>query len=531
MALPRTISEAAGALHDRSISSVELVTGMLERAERLDPPLGCYLARFEDAALRSAEQADAELASGQDRGPLHGIPVALKDNIAAREGPTTAQSLAIDAGWGAGQDATVVTRLREAGAVITGKTTLSEFALSAQDPTMPFPVPLNPWDLSRSAGGSSSGSGNGVAAGLFLGALGTDTGGSVRQPAHFNGVTGLRPTFGLVPATGLVPTGYTFDCIGPMARSARDCAILLSAISGVRGPDEVSDRTDTLAGATIGVYRPHAEPLARADADVAAAFEAAVGDLEAAGAQTREVRIPFFRELTDANYVGLLAEALAYHWRRARERWNRYGCWTRLSLAQGALYSANDYLQAQRLCRLGLGRVQEILQGVDVIVLPTMGDPAWPFSSTLPPGFMTTRPPMGRFTAAIASLRVPAVSVPMGLTGDGLPCGLQIVGRPHDDNTVLGVAEAYQRITSWHLAEPSFSGVPARLPDVTSSTDPPPDPAHLAATRDCLGRAGLPASDEEIELLARSYPYVRDAADAVCAAASDTDLSPFDIGA
>ncbi|HXZ85567.1 MAG TPA: amidase, partial [Myxococcota bacterium] len=215
-----TLESLGARLRAGERSSVALVQDCLRSADALDARLGTYLARFDAAALESAAALDAELAAGHDRGPLHGIPLGIKDILAAREGPTTAQSLVLDPLWGAGRDARVVERLRAAGAVILGKTTTMEFAIGEPDREKPFPLPRNPWDLERSPGGSSSGTGNGVAAGLFPAGLGTDTGGSVRIPASFCGVSGHRPTFGLVPKTGCVPLGFSYDSIGPLARSA-----------------------------------------------------------------------------------------------------------------------------------------------------------------------------------------------------------------------------------------------------------------------------------------------------------------------
>src|SRR6185437_12844060 len=230
--IPLSITEAATQLRDGSLSSADLTAAVLQRADRLDGALGTYLARFNDRAMASAEQADADLARGLDRGPLQGIPLGIKDIIAAADGPTTANSLVLDEAWGAGRDAPVVARLRAAGAVITGKVTTMEFAIGAPDPSKPFPLPRNPWDTRTWPGGSSSGTGSGVAAGLFLGGLGTDTGGSIRLPAAFCGVSGLMPTFGRVPKSGCAPLGYSLDHIGPLARTAEDCAAMLQVLAG-----------------------------------------------------------------------------------------------------------------------------------------------------------------------------------------------------------------------------------------------------------------------------------------------------------
>ncbi|MDH3681112.1 MAG: amidase, partial [Acidimicrobiia bacterium] len=260
MSAPWTIASAGDALRDGELTSVELVTRLQGAADDLDETLGTWLARFDEAALAAAAEADAELAAGRDRGPLHGIPLGIKDILATDEGPTTAQSLVLDPTWGDQGDGPVITRLREAGAVLMGKTTTMEFAVGRPDFSKPFPVPRCPWNTDRWAGGSSSGTANGIASGQILGGLGTDTGGSVRLPAAYNGISGHKPTFGLVPKSGCVPLGLSYDHIGPMARSAWDCAAMLNAMAGPHPSDRTTvehpagpDGHDYLASIDRGV--------------------------------------------------------------------------------------------------------------------------------------------------------------------------------------------------------------------------------------------------------------------------------------
>ena len=238
--VPSTIADAAVALRRGALTSVELTTRLLARADAHDSTLGTYVARFDDAALAAAAKADADFAAGVDHGPLQGIPLGVKDIIAAREGATTACSKVLDPEWGRGIDAPVVARLRAQGAVITGKTATMEFAMGAPDADGPFPIHRNPWNVERWPGGSSSGTGTGVAAGLILGGLGSDTGGSVRIPSALCGISGLKTTYGLVPKSGVVPLGYSLDTVGPMARTARDCALILQAIAGPSDDDATS---------------------------------------------------------------------------------------------------------------------------------------------------------------------------------------------------------------------------------------------------------------------------------------------------
>ena len=288
-----TITDAAAALRAGQTSSVELTRAAYEVADRHDSELGVYLSRFDETALAAAATADAELAAGLDKGPLHGIPLGIKDIIATEEGETTAQSLVLDRAWGAQGDAPVVARLRAAGAVITGKTSTMEYAIGIPDPEKPFPIPRNPWNPEHYPGGSSSGTGGGVAAGMFLGGLGTDTGGSIRFPATNCGITGLKQTFGRVPKFGCVPLGYSYDHIGPMARSAADCAAMLSVLAGhdqrdatsVDRPvdDYLSGLTGSLEGVRIGVD-PLLEHSSMTVPELQSVLDAALTELRAAGA-------------------------------------------------------------------------------------------------------------------------------------------------------------------------------------------------------------------------------------------------------
>ena len=375
--IPLSITEAAAKLRDGSLTSVELTSAVLARADAYDGEVGSYLARFDEQALATAARADADLAKGDDRGPLQGIPLGVKDIIAAADGPTTANSLVLDPAWGAGKDAPVVSRLKTAGAVITGKLTTMEFAIGSPDPTKPFPLPRNPWDLKTWPGGSSSGTGSGVAAGFILGGLGTDTGGSIRIPAAFCGVSGLMPTYGRVPKSGCAPLGYSLDHIGPLARTAADCAAILQVLAGYHASDPdcvdvpVPDFSagvgkGTLAGTRIGVERVHHCPEG-ADPAVGAHFEAAVSTLEELGATVVEVELPYFDEMQAATMVTLCAEALAYHMPDMQSRWTDYFSTTRLRLIQGALTSAADFVQAQRVRRVAVKALTELFETVDVV--------------------------------------------------------------------------------------------------------------------------------------------------------------------
>jgi aspartyl-tRNA(Asn)/glutamyl-tRNA(Gln) amidotransferase subunit A len=461
--IPLTVQAAAAQLRSGELSSVELTKAVLARADDFDGQLGTYLARFDEQAIARAERADQELAGGMDRGPFHGIPVGVKDILAASEGPTTAQSLVLDPAWGAGKDAPIVKRLREAGAVITGKTTTMEFACGMPDPTKPFPIPRNPWDLDAWPGGSSSGTGSGIAAGMFLAGIGTDTGGSIRIPAAFCGVSGLMPTFGRVPKSGCTPLGYSLDHVGPLARSAWDCAAMLQILAGYDPsdpdcidapvPDYLAWLSGSLSGVRIGIERAHHFPDG-ADPAMSACFDDAIGVLRELGASTLEVSLPLYDEVQAALMPTCAAESLAYHMSDARTRWDDYFEATRAMLARGALVSGADYVQAQRVRRVAQRQLQRLWAEVDAIVTPTSAVGAFRYGD----GALLDIERLFKlvFTSYWDAVGTPALVVPMGFTASGLPLSLQVAGRAFDEQTVLNVGHAYQQLTSWHTAVPQL---------------------------------------------------------------------------
>jgi aspartyl-tRNA(Asn)/glutamyl-tRNA(Gln) amidotransferase subunit A len=461
--LPLSIKAAAAALRDGQITSVDLTAGMLDRIEHLNPRLGAFIAVTGETAMEAARQADVDLARGLDKGPLQGIPLGVKDIIATDNAPTTAQSLVLDPTWGDRGDAPVVARLRSAGAVIIGKTTTMEFATGMPDPDKPFPVPRNPWNTDHWPGGSSSGTGSGVAAGLFSGGLGTDTGGSIRIPAAFCGISGLKQTFGRVPKSGCVPLGYSLDHIGPMARSARDCALMLQVIAGydasdptcknVPVPDYLAALLGDVAGMKLAIEREHHTRAPGVLPEAVEAFERAVAVLEGAGASTLEVSIPHYDQITFAGRVNSRAEAAAYHMVDLRDRWTDYGVHTRAAIGQGVMYSASDVVQAQRVRQYGKAVIRELMRPFDVLVTLSTGIGAPPVDG-LNAEFFTKWP---SFTSIWNAMGLPALCIPMGFTNDGLPLSLQIVGKPFDEATVLRVGDAFQRLTDWHLQVPPLA--------------------------------------------------------------------------
>lgn len=469
---PLTIAGCGTALRRGQLSSVQLVSAMHERADAVDPELGVFTTRFVAESLEAAAAADRELAAGPDRGPLHGIPVGVKDIIASREGTTSASSAVIDPSWWAGKDAPVVARLRSAGAVIVGKTTTMEYALGEPDSDQELAQPRCAWDLGRWAGGSSSGSGSGVAAGLMLGALGSDTGGSVRLPAAFNGITGHKPTFGLVPKSGVHVLGHSLDAVGPMASTARDCALMLDVLArpdssdpssadglGVGYAAALEPGDLDLSGLRFGVDLTAVRDREGCDPALPGLFGQAIGALTGAGAIMVPVESPPWRLSALSAAVLWQADALAYHRERIRAHWREFGQGIRAMFIEGLLITPSDYAAADRVRRMLCDHVSATLTDVDVVLSPTHGTGALPYDLRSGSSVDETA-----FTAIWNLTGGPAVSVPMGMTAQGLPLGLQIASRPFQDARVLAVADAFQRLTSHHLARPPIATQPFTHP-------------------------------------------------------------------
>lgn len=460
--LPLTIHDAGVALRAGGITSVDLTQGVLDRIEAWNETVGAYVTVTGESALEAAVAADRDFAKGKDNGPLQGIPLCVKDIIATKDAPTTANSRVLAPDWGARVDAPVVARLRGAGGVMLGKTTTSEFACGLPDPTKGFLIPKNPWNLEHSAAGSSAGTGIAVAAGMALGGLGTDTGGSVRAPAAANGHTGLKVSFGRVPKNGVVPLGYTLDSVGPMARSAYDCALLLEVMAGYDPGDpyaataEVPKYQEMLDGDVVGLRVGVPQEYFLGDS-VTDAVRLAIADaadrLREGGALVQEISVPHAAEANYANNVTWVGEGFAYHRNDLVHRWSDYGASTRDVLARGAFYTGGDYNQAQRVRAVFRDEMMRIFEQVDVLLTPTTGGGS-PRADQMDMGRLFTTP---SFTGQWNLLGAPAVSAPCGFSDDGLPLSLQVVGRPFAEGTVLKVADFYQRSTDWHLKVPTVA--------------------------------------------------------------------------
>jgi aspartyl-tRNA(Asn)/glutamyl-tRNA(Gln) amidotransferase subunit A len=436
----------------RELSPVELATSFLQRIERLDPKLHAFVTVTADRALAEAKTAEVAIGRGDER-PLLGIPVAYKDLYATRGIRTTAGSALLE-DWVPDVDATCVTRLQDAGCVMLGKLITHEFAWGIQTPAHRFPPARNPWNLDHIPGGSSSGSGAALAAGLCVGALGTDTGGSIRGPASFSGIVGLKPTYGRCSRAGVVTLSWTLDHTGPMARTVEDCAWQLQVLAGHDPLDPASSRvpvSDYLAplgqsvrGLTIGVpARDYF--LEGADLEITAAFEAALATLRSLGASVRDVEIPHMWDAPSFMVI-LGSEAFAYHERDLRERPEIYGDLLRERLIHGGLYTGAEYIQAMRLRERLRREMLDALRTVDLLITPTSPKPAPTFAAAYDTAVAFPRSNMPPFNLS----GLPALAQPCGFTRGGLPLSLQLVGRPFDEATVLRAGHAYERATEWH---------------------------------------------------------------------------------
>ena len=452
-------SEATRAFATGALSPVTLMEALLGRIAALDPGLHAFIRLDADAALAAAHAAAAEIAAGRIRGPLHGIPVGVKDIIDVAGLPTTCHS-AILLDNIATADAAVIARLRGAGAIVLGKTATHEFAIGGPSFDLPFPPARNPWNPAHHPGGSSSGSGAGVAAGLFPVGLGSDTGGSVRNPASCCGIVGLKPTYGLVSRRGVFPLSWTLDHVGPLTRTVADAALLLDAMAGHDPADPASARTAArlfgrdlsrgVRGLTIGFVRHFHETDLQADPDVAAGLEEAARVLAAEGASLRPITLPSLTEFAAVNRVILAAEAFSIHAPWLRTRPGDYGRLARRRLLPGAFIGAADYVGAQRRRAGMIAAVEAALREVDVLLCASSMDPASRLDA--PEETARTYPRQARTPFNVTGH--PALAMMAGLSLAGLPLSVQFVGRYFEDATVLRVAAAFERATPWHQRRP-----------------------------------------------------------------------------
>jgi aspartyl-tRNA(Asn)/glutamyl-tRNA(Gln) amidotransferase subunit A len=455
------IDEAAQLLRTRRLSPVELTRAVLERIELIEPWLHSYITVTAEWALERAGRAEREIAAGLYRGPLHGIPLGLKDVVKTAGVRTTAGSRVLESCIPEAH-ATVTARLLAAGAVIVGKHTMPEFAFGVSRTNPYFGTPRNPWKADHQAGGSSGGTAAAVAAGLCLGGLGSDTAGSVRIPASYCGICGLKPTYGRVSLRGVIPLAWSLDHLGPMARSARDCALLLNAVAGYDSADPAScavpadDYTagleEGLDGLRVGVLQefldePQVEPQVRA------AVERAFDVLRERGAWLVPVRLPQLAHIRQTWGRIFNAEVVASHLRWLETSAGDFSPELRQYLTAAAQEPAPDLAAAYHVRSLAARSTDALMQDCEVLVGPTTAHVAPAVAGASPPL------PAAHFTVPFNVIGLPALSVPCGFTRDGLPIGLTIAGRRWDERTVLRVGHAYQQATDWHRWPPPRQGV------------------------------------------------------------------------
>jgi len=478
-----SVAAIAAGLRHREFSSLEVTTAFLERIQALDGEIHAFLALDPEHTLAQAALADARLAAGEDGAPLLGVPLAIKDVICSEHFPTTCGSRMLR-GYRSPFEATAVRRLRRAGAILLGKTNTDEFAMGSSTENSAYGPTHNPWDLSRVTGGSSGGSAAAVAACLAPGALGSDTGGSVRQPAAFCGVPGIKPTYSRVSRYGLVAFASSLDQIGAFGRTVRDCGLILSAICGHDPrdstssdepvPDFAADLDRPLSGLRVGVpveyFGQGMQP------EVESAVRAAVNKLGELGAEPGEVSLPHTSYALPTYYIIADAEASAnlarydgirygYHeeapsmWEAyARTRGHGFGAEVKRRIMLGtyvlsAGYYEAYYLKAQKVRTLIRGDFDRAFERFDVLVAPVTPTVAFPIGEKAADPLQMYLADV--FTLALSLAGLPGMSVPCGFAG-GLPVGLQVMGRQYDEATVLRLAHAYEQATDWHLRQPAL---------------------------------------------------------------------------
>jgi aspartyl-tRNA(Asn)/glutamyl-tRNA(Gln) amidotransferase subunit A len=475
-----TVSELRRLLDRRAISAPEIARAFLDRVEVLDKPLGVYLHVMHDVAMAQAEVAQRRILDGETA-PLLGIPVALKDNLCTTDAPTTAGSKILER-FRPPYDATVVRRLREQGAVFVGKTNLDEFAMGSSNENSAYHPVRNPWNLDRVPGGSSGGSAAAVASGLAGVSLGSDTGGSIRQPAGFCGVVGLKPTYGRISRFGLLAFASSLDQIGPFARTVEDAAIALTAIAGhdpadaTSSPEPVADYraalTGDLRGIRIGVADEYS--VAGMEPGVTAAVDAAIQHLGELGAELTPVNLPHTKYALPTYYItapaeasanlarydgvryGLVKEAPTLLETYERTRGEGFGAEVkrRIMLGTYALssgYYDAYYVKAQKVRTLIRQDFDAAWDSVDAVVAPTSPTVAFPLGARTDDPYQMYLADVFTIPANMAG--IPGIAVPCGFS-EGMPVSLQLLGRPFDEATILSIAHAYERSQPWASSRP-----------------------------------------------------------------------------
>ncbi len=454
-----SLAEAAARIRTRAATPTQLVEACLARIDVYNPKLNAFITVMRDQALAQARELEAEQKAGKYRGPLHGIPIALKDNIDTAGVRTTAGSAVFDDRIPE-EDAEVTRRLKTAGAILVGKVNLHEFAMGGTSATSYYGPVRNPWALDRNPGGSSGGSAAAVAADLCYGALGTDTGGSIRTPASFCGIVGLKATYGLVSIRGIIPLTLSLDHCGPMTRTVEDAAILLNVLAGYDKLDIASvehSKEDYLAamkqpvsGFRLGI--PRAPFFDLLDADVARTVEDAIGVLSKMTKGVKDAALPSTRS------INLLGESYAYHEEFHARASGRYMIPTRRALQNGANVKAADYIRGRWKMELMRRTIDDSFRDFDLVALPTRRrTPRTVDASIKREESDKLRNPEMENTGQFNVYGIPAISLPCGFTSGGLPVGLMIAGPRFSEGKVLALAHAYERATGWHTRKPPLT--------------------------------------------------------------------------
>ena len=457
-----TIREAGELLKDGDLSPVELTQAFFNRIDQTEDRLHSFITLLQDRAMGEARKSEAEIRSGNYKGPMHGIPIVLKD-LYDTSGIRTTSGSQVDFDRVPTTDSTATSRLADAGAVLLGKVTMHEFALGGPDWTTPFEPACNPWNLNHITGGSSSGTASAVASGQAMGGLGSCTGGSIRGPASLCGIVGLKPTYGRVSRAGVVTLSWSQDHVGPLTYTVEDSAYMLQAIAGYDPKDPTSSRAvvpdysislrEDIKGKVFGLPRHYFfDEDPSVDAETVAVVEKAVAELESLGAKIEEIELPSLDYIRAANTIIMVCEAYAFHEPNLKSRPQEFGEIVRARFRIGGMLSAGDYLQAQRCRQWSKREFAEALQKVDFFVTPTMTQPAAAFEGYDPIATIQGK----SFTAPFNVTGLPAISVPCGFTQSGLPVGMQIAGKAFDEPGVIQAAYSYQQHARWYEQRPNI---------------------------------------------------------------------------
>ena len=509
-----SIAQASALIRTHKLSPVELTRALIDRADTIEPQINAFITRTSELALVQAKQAEAEISAGRWRGPLHGIPFALKDTYDTA-GILTSGHSRVAMTRIPNRDAAVTWKMYRAGAVLLGKLSSHEFAHGGPSFDLPWPPARNPWNTTCFTGGSSSGSAAALAAGFAPATFGSDTGGSIRGPASFCGITGLMPTYGLISRAGTIPNSFTFDHCGPMARTMEDCAILLQATAGHDPQDAASIpgpvpnyhtalRQD-LKGLRIGILRHYWEEDQPAGDDVRAAIEEAIFVLQSLGAVVQDARMPPLREAFGIKTVIAETEIFTVHLNALQQRAGDFGLDFLQRVLPACLFSSIDYVNATREHRKIMQQMSKVFEQFDILV--TTGQGAAPrLDAHNPLNFWTKPNPFLPSNVAAG----PAASVCNGFSSSGMPLGMQIIGKPFDDATVIRVGYAYQQVTDWHKKRPLLSpGTPLHSVELgaIAADDGGVDERTRSLCDAMARRAGLDLDDGMRVLLYRAAPY------------------------